>query len=249
MVLLALLMSVVAWADESTREGPDTQQSASTIYQVTDENGNTVFTDKPPHGSEAKAVQLNRTNTVETTKVPARKVAPAADNDDKKAPHRDYGSLTITSPENETTIRNPDEAVSVAVALTPDLQQGDRLVLFDNGIEQQSMKLSAPERGVHNLQVKVLGKNGEVLISSDMIEIYVHRSTVSDYESRDGILHRNDGMATVGGAADRGGAAKVGGAAQVGGAAPVGGAANRGEPAKRVDVISNGGNRRNTSSR
>lgn len=220
LALAALMVSPVAMAAEAG------SQSASGIYRSVDENGNVIFTDQKPENGDAEEVQLRELNTV-----PAEKVGNVLDagQDEEDAEDEGYTRLVITSPANEATVRNPQAAVQVAVELEPALQPGDSLVLVDNGVEQPGMQLEDPVRGVHTLVVKVVGKDGEVKMTSEAVEFYIHRSTVSDFRQRpDG----NGAAADIGGAADTGGPANVGGGASTGGAATVGGAADRAKPAR-----------------
>ena len=137
-----------------------------------------------------------------------------------------YRHLEITSPAAEATIRNPEGGVQISVDLQPALQDGDTVVIFDNGVQQTGLEINAPERGVHVVIAKVLGEDGEVKIESAPVEFYIHQSTAYDFRRRPG-LDPNGAAADVGGAAGRGGAAGTGGAASTGGAAETGGAAGR----------------------
>ncbi len=199
---------------------------ASGIYRSVDANGNVVFTDQPPQSGEAEEVELRELNTVPTDKM--RQVLDSG-SDEEEVAEEGYTRLVITSPGNEATVRNPQSAVQVSVQLEPALQPGDSMVLYDNGVAQPGMALESPDRGVHTLEVKVMGEDGEVKITSPVIEFYIHRSSVSDFRRRP---DANGATANVGGAARVGGSAKLGGAAAVGGAATVGGAAEPAKPAR-----------------
>ena len=217
--LMALSLSVVA------AEADD--KPASGIYRSVDANGNVVFTDQPPESGEGEQVQLRELNTVPTDKM--SQILDSGNDKTEPAEEEGYSRLAITSPGNESTVRNPQSAVQVSVELEPALKPGDSMVLYDNGVAQPGMELEMPDRGVHSLEVKVMGADGEVKITSPVIEFYIHRSSVSDFRRRP---DANGATANVGGAADRGDSARVGGAATAGGAASVGGAADRARPAR-----------------
>ncbi|MGB2248152.1 MAG: DUF4124 domain-containing protein [Alcanivorax sediminis] len=217
---LAVLSSTVI-AEEAA------DKPASGIYRSVDANGNVVFTDQPPESGESEEVKLRELNTVPIKQVDLSGIGEAEESEDNV--FKGYSSLEITSPANEATVRNPESAVVVTVELEPNLRSGDSLVLYHNGVAQASMSIQAPERGVHSLVVKVLDRDGQVLISSSAVEFYVHRSSASDFRRRP---DANGATANVGSGANRGGAASVGGAANGGGTATVGGAADRATPAR-----------------
>ena len=205
------------------------EKPASGIYRSVDANGNVVFTDQQPEGVESEEVQLREMNTVPIKQVDLSDIGSSSDEEETSSLFKGYSSLKITSPANESTVRNPEAAVMVTVELEPALRSGDSLVLYVDGVAQPGMSIEAPERGGHALVVKVLDSDGQVLISSSAVEFYVHRSTASDFRHRP---DRNGATADVGGAADRGNAAGVGGGASAGGSANVGGAADRASPAR-----------------
>ncbi|WP_232211704.1 DUF4124 domain-containing protein [Alcanivorax sp. DG881] len=229
-----LSLAATAEEEEGASRVDAADAPASKIYRTTDEKGNVVFTDQPGENSRSEEVKLKTTNTVPIKKVEMPEAVSAPEEEAADPAVEEYTSLTITSPESGSTLRNPTDAVYVSVNLQPGLQPGDSLVLLDNGAEQPALQLDAPERGVHNLIVKVVSEEGETRITSEPVEVYIHRSTVSDFRNFPG-GGSNGGAAQVGGAADRGGSANVGGSASTGGAASVGGGADRGtaaQPAK-----------------
>lgn len=202
---------------------------ASKIYRTTDADGNVVFTDAPVEGQNAEEVELREVNTVPATPV----VRQQAEVEEAVA-FAGYESLQIVSPEADATFRNPEGAIVVSVKLEPALQQGHRQVLFVNGAAQPDMQFSNPERGGHTLQVKVLDGDNNIQIESDAQEVFIHRSTVSDYRQRP--VPYNNGAPQVGGPAGVGGSAQSGTGASVGGAASVGGGADVATPVRRVPV-------------
>lgn len=226
-----LSLAATAENEDGASRAEASDAPASKIYRTTDEKGNVVFTDQPAENSHSEEVKLKTTNTVPIKKVEMPDVVPGPEEGEADPAVEEYSSLTITAPESGSTLRNPTDAVYVSVSLQPGLQPGDSLVLLDNGVEQPALQLDAPERGVHNLIVQVVSEEGEIRITSEPVEVYIHRSTVSDFRNGSG-GGSNGGAAQVGGAADRGGSANVGGGASTGGAASVGGGADRGTPAQ-----------------
>ncbi|MDX1803194.1 MAG: DUF4124 domain-containing protein [Alcanivorax sp.] len=233
MSLIGMAM-VNARADEAGDPEVAPPSPPSTIYRTTDEHGNIVFTDQPGQGQAAEAVKLKPTNTVpgENTKALQDKLKAPLPQVKERAVS--YQSVRITSPEDGASLRNPDKPVPVSVALVPKLQEDDQLVLYDNGVAQPDMTLDAPDRGTHFLKVKVLSKSGDVLISSDAIKVYVHRTSVHNMQSSRNNQNLNDGKAHLGGPAQVGAGAQLGSPAQPGSPAILGTPAKLGTYAKPI---------------
>lgn len=208
-------------------EGAESPQSSAKIYRSVDEHGNVIFSDQPGDNRASEEVHLRTPNAVLMKQVRIPQAEPQAT---LQEPVEEYRSLAITSPEPESTIRNPQEPVVVAVSLEPSLQGEDRLVLFDNGEAQAGMELNTVIRGTHSLVVKVLSAEGEVLIASEPVQVYVHRSTAQNFQNAPG-NGNNGSVSTLGDPASRGSTAKTGETASSGEAASAGEAADRGAPA------------------
>lgn len=230
-MLMAGLLFCAIWVHAETDdiEVESTEgQEAPKIYRSVDRHGNVIFSDQPAENSEdSEEVHLRTPNAVPMKKV----VLPDAESEkDEPESAPVYSSLAITSPEPESTIRNPQEPVRVAVDLKPSMQSEDRLVLFDNGVAQADMAMNVSIRGTHTLVVKVLGPKGEVRITSAPVQVYVHRSTVRNFQNNPGSGSGN-GVGTVGDPAERGNSANTGGTASSAAPADAGGAASTGSPA------------------
>lgn len=227
MLLVGLILCSGGLHAESGVETEDEAAKApAKIYRSVDKHGNVIFSDQPAQDSgTSEEVYLRTPNAV-----PMKQVRlPQADSQTaEKEQAEEYRSLAITSPEPESTMRNPQEPVQVAVDLEPSLQGEDRLVLFDNGEAQPGMQLNTAIRGTHSLVVKVMSPEDEVLISSEPVQVYVHRSTVQNFQNRP----NNSDLNTIGDPASRGSSAKTGEAASSGGPASAGDAAGRGKPAR-----------------
>ena len=227
MLLTALLMCSGGLRAETAVEVDGEEPNASAkIYRSVDKNGNVIFSDQPAEGASAsEEVHLRPPNALPMKRV---KLPEAESQIEEDEPPEGYRSLVITRPEPESTIRNQQEPVVVSVDLQPSLQGDDRLVLFDNGEAQPGMALNTVIRGTHTLVVKVLNSDDEVLISSEPVQVYIHRSTVQNFRNSPG----NGGPGVIGDPASRGGAAETGGSASSGGPAGAGDPAGRGDPAR-----------------
>jgi len=91
-----------------------------------------------------------------------------------------YDSVTIVSPEPETTVHDNSGNLSVKVAVAPPLQAGSghhfTLLLDGNAVASGSsrrFKLTSIDRGAHTLQVQVQAADGTVLVSSQPVQFYM----------------------------------------------------------------------------
>jgi hypothetical protein len=168
LLLLALLLTPLA--------------STAQIYRTTDEQGNVVFTDKPPAGvSSTEPVELQQINT--TPPPPPRPAATPkpAKEDPNAAPY----NVAILFPAVETSIPMGPGNFSVTEKIDP-TPGGDQLLqLYIDGIpwgDPQpglSWSLTNIFRGEHNLTVAVLDGEGKQLAGSPPIRVFVHRPSVN----------------------------------------------------------------------
>ncbi|MCF6337731.1 MAG: DUF4124 domain-containing protein [Gammaproteobacteria bacterium] len=147
------------------------------IYKRTNPDGSVEFTDVPRSDDE-KPVPLSPMSTFKTTPVPQQKRTSTARADAKK-----YSVISVTSPANETTIRDNTGMVTVNVSLSPALRSGHKLVLLVDGEQKGesrsgSFTLNNLDRGSHSLVAQVVDKAGKALISSAPVTIYLFRQSV-----------------------------------------------------------------------
>ena len=174
---LLLLTLLLPWA------------ASAQIYRTTDEQGNVVFTDRPPASSTtAEPVELPETNTTPATPVrPRPKPTPAAEE-----PEGSGISVAIKIPANETTIPMGPGNFSVNVAVEPALPGGTSLQLYMDGIpwgdaqQGTSWALSNVFRGAHDITVAVVDSQGQHLASSDPVRVYVMRPSINSPNRRAG---------------------------------------------------------------
>lgn len=230
MLMAGLLLCFGGLHAETKVEGEGEEAKApAKIYRSVDKHGNVIFSDQPAEDKGvSEEVHLRTPNAVPMKQVKLPQVDSQAAEEEQA---EEYRTLVITSPEPESTIRNPREPVPIVVDLQPSLQEEDRLVLFDNGEEQPGMELNTIIRGTHSLVVKVINPDGEVLISSEPVRVYVHRSTVQNFQNGPGNGNNRDPN-TIGDPASRGSPAKAGETASSGKPAGAGEAAGPGKPAR-----------------
>tara|TARA_R110002110_G_scaffold205066_7_gene417179 strand:- start:324558 stop:325079 length:522 start_codon:yes stop_codon:yes gene_type:complete len=150
------------------------------IYKTTDEDGNVLFTDSPG-GATTEKIELPSTNT---TAPPPAGVIPPPEPAPSEEEARQY-EVTITSPDNETTIPMGPGNFSVSAAVTPRLIEGAQLQLLMDGEAQGEPQASGNWdltnvfRGAHDLTVAVVDGSGERVAQSDPVRVYVLRPSVN----------------------------------------------------------------------
>jgi hypothetical protein len=149
------------------------------VYKSVDENGNTVYSDKPPtNGSSSEKVQIGTPNT----SPPPRHVdRPAPVVEQKKI----EVSVDITAPPHDTTISIGFAGnFAVIAAVNPPLGNGDSAQLLIDGTAigpaqtHTSWALSNIFRGSHILTVVISNSAGKKLAESAPVTVNVMRANV-----------------------------------------------------------------------
>ena len=144
------------------------------IYKWTDSNGNVYFSDKPQPGAEEIVLPK-----VQTYSTPKQVIEPTVPEQPTKIENVPYKKVDIVYPEDQSTIRNPQGAVSVRLELNPKLRKGDRLQLIFDGspsgapLPTTVFALQRMHRGSHTLAAEVIDSKGLVLNTSNTITIYM----------------------------------------------------------------------------
>jgi hypothetical protein len=147
------------------------------VYKSTDEEGNVVYTDQPPPEGATEVHVPPPT----TYKPPAiHKAQPVTSPRPKPKASQGYESISITSPENEATIRDAAGKLVLTVSTVPALQSGHKIrILMDS--EQKAEEASTTfhfdnlDRGGHTFQAFVIDAKGRAIDLSNPITVYVHR--------------------------------------------------------------------------
>lgn len=148
------------------------------IYKYTDDRGNTVFTNQPPEGVAADAVDLPPANTVEmkTPELPP----PLPDEQADSGQQQPYRSLSIGGIPDEQALRANNGTFVVNAQLDPPLRQGHRVRFLLNGEPQgepshgvTTLQLNNVDRGTHILEVEVL--DGDQVIQRAREQFTVQR--------------------------------------------------------------------------
>ena len=153
--------------------------AAAQIYKYTDANGNTVFTNQPPEGQAAQAVDLPPTNTVESQVPNVAAPEPTA-----AAASAAYQLLQLTDIPTDEALRANNGTFTVGVDIAPQLQAGHllRLLLDGQPYGQASnvtrLQLVNIDRGEHSLAVEVLS-GGKQIQQSATVTFTVQRVNTS----------------------------------------------------------------------
>lgn len=147
------------------------------VYKTTDENGRTVYTDRP--SDKAETVEMRETNTA-----PPVTVRPFDSPTKAKSPADsiDY-RVRITSPENETHLPPGERNLTIAFTTNQPLAGELRAQALSNGAPVGSSTTGSSvfvpemERGEHQISIIIFDTNDNILAQSEPITVYVHRST------------------------------------------------------------------------
>jgi hypothetical protein len=95
-----------------------------------------------------------------------------------------YDSVSIATPEAESTVHDNNGNVSVQVDIVPPLRVGSGhhlTLLLDGNVVADGLhrhfRLTAIDRGAHTLQAQVLASDGTVIASSPAVQFYMWRAS------------------------------------------------------------------------
>jgi hypothetical protein len=151
------------------------------LYKCKDADGNIVYTDEPCVGGER--LKLPPLPTYTPGKLPA--LTPSADKNDKEKDNG-YRSLEITSPEDDSVIRDNTGTVTISYTTKPALKSalGHKFAVAIDGTQLKTkgttnqIRLSDIERGTHTIQIHVVDKKDKVLISSKPVTFHMKRHSI-----------------------------------------------------------------------
>ncbi len=151
--------------------------SSAAIYSLPSTDGNQQFTDTPlPEFNKIKLQEIN----IYSTHTAASK--PQITGSDKMTKNKRYTEFSLLQPQNQQSFYN-QPSITIQIQLQPKLQPGDYIELWLDGqalpsITTNKTNLKNPDPGEHQLQAKLMSASKEVLMTTEIIYIYIHRSTV-----------------------------------------------------------------------
>lgn len=155
------------------------------IYSYTDANGNRVFTNEPPQGSDAQAVQLNPTNTI--SEQPTNNLGNTSTTPSDNQMSAPFAVLQITGLPSDEAMRANNGTFSVGVDTSPALNANQQLQLILDGqaygqpSNSTQLQLNNIPRGEHSLAVQVLS-GGQSIQQSSPIGFTVQRVALGTHK-------------------------------------------------------------------
>ena len=150
---------------------------AQTLYESKDKEG-PVFSDTPSPG--AQPVDLPPPNVIDTPTPVQQQSQPDASG---------YTSVAILSPQNQGTVHTNTGEFQVNLALNPALQASNAIRISLDGSQLPTLRYTlqfnitsnewqsaAKDNVLHQLQVAIVDDSGNVLITADSVQFYVHRA-------------------------------------------------------------------------
>ena len=150
------------------------------IYTCKDANGNTIYTDSPSQCASAEEVKVDSLPAL----VPTKPLATSASNRSSQADEEKnlYTELLITSPANDTTLRDNQGNLTINFRASPALQtrKGHKYIVTMGGKEVYSgtstiAALKNVDRGTHTIGVKVIDSDGNNKISATPVKVTLQR--------------------------------------------------------------------------
>ena len=152
--------------------------AAAQIYKYTDAAGNTAYSNQPPDGVKAEAVELPPLNSIESP-IPTAPAQPSEANSGERSQSA-YEVLELTNLPTTEALRANNGTFTVTVLIKPRLQGPHlfRLLLDDQPYGQPSnvpiLQLINIDRGTHSLAVQVISGE-EVVQQSPSVTFTVQR--------------------------------------------------------------------------
>ena len=154
--------------------------SQAQVYKSVDADGRPIYTDRPIDNSTKLDVPLV-TDAEPTTVSP-----PSPDWPADSGFLGSYSSFEIVSPEDNTTLRNPEREVQLSLLLTPPLQEGHRLRVQVDGVDVEGdlgkrtqIRLTGLALGSHRLQAQVTDDAGILVAATPLINVHI-RAPLAD---------------------------------------------------------------------
>lgn len=150
------------------------------IYKTVDEDGNVVYTDEPPT-PDAKPIQLEPLNTVESHKVPESiKGGGEREEQEQTASGAAYGGFRVISPQPDENFWGTGRKLPTELSLGRELGANHSVVYYIDGeprTQGRSLALNIPniDRGSHSFRAAIVDAEGEVLASAGPVTFHMHQ--------------------------------------------------------------------------
>ena len=170
LLAVLLILPVLAYAADKKPE----------VYKWVDENGVVHYTDKPP-SDNAKPAKLPPLQTYKGGTTPNLSKFEKGPQGGKAT---GAAQIEVVTPAQDETFRSGERTVPVAVMVTPQLKEGQRLVYMLDGTPQStpmsdtSFAFTEVPRGTHTASVMLVDTAGNELASSRTVTFHVKPATV-----------------------------------------------------------------------
>lgn len=156
--------------------------AVSAIYQWTDENGITHFSDDESKPTQAKEVEIKLTPPSIGSLTESRSAEPAKDSSEQ-GPVETLAEpieISIAYPSDQQTLRSNSGEIKVSAALNPSLKYGFKIrLLIDDVIYSEQIdtlfQVTELPVGDHKLQLQIINNSGKIFATSEIITVYLHR--------------------------------------------------------------------------
>lgn len=155
--------------------------AAAQIYKYTDASGNTAYSNQPPNGTKAEAVELPPLNSVETVVPAPPPPLPANQNQNQNQQSAaTYQVLALKDLPQDEALRANNGSFTVGVAIEPRLQPGHLLQLIVDGTPYGQptniprLQVMELDRGEHSFSVQVV-ENQRSIQQSETVNLTVQR--------------------------------------------------------------------------
>jgi hypothetical protein len=150
---------------------------SQTVYRVVQPDGTVEFTDNPPPGQAAQAIDVPPLNTVPLAGSPRD----AFEEPPRQQSKPIYEHVTITQPEQNGSLWGTGGQVKVDVEARPSLRPGDRVDLVMDGVSvgggrSTAFTLEQVDRGTHVLQAVIKDSAGKVMAQSNSVTFTIHQA-------------------------------------------------------------------------
>ncbi|MDH5735184.1 MAG: DUF4124 domain-containing protein [Gammaproteobacteria bacterium] len=152
------------------------------LYKWVDKNGETFYSDEPPHENAEQLIPPPLTTTPAIKYKPKEKAKP-------KEEHAEtiYKLFKINSPAQDETIRDNTGNINITLLLEPelDIKNGHTIsILVDSqkkieGSTGLTAGLKNIDRGTHSIQAVIKNKKKKIIKSSNSVTVHVFRQSTA----------------------------------------------------------------------
>ena len=152
---------------------------AGKIVKYTLPSGEVIYSDKPPpEAATGEEVQVEPLQSF--TVPPAPPLQDSTAREDEKPEDAGYEEFKVTSPANDTVIRDNGGNVRVSLSLKPSLRSGHSIEVMMDGQSigsgrGTSVTLTEVDRGTHTVQASVKDADGKEIARSNSVIFHLKR--------------------------------------------------------------------------